>query len=85
MKGQVLNYSVQDNAGIISGDDGRRYTFEGPQWQEQDPPVPGARVDFQTAEGTDEAMSIYLEGIIYLTKGDAAFQEQYVKGRKAWF
>ena len=60
MKGRVLSYSVQDNAGIISGDDGRRYTFEGPQWREQDPPVQGAHVDFQVATGTDEAVSIYL-------------------------
>ena len=26
-----------------------------------------------------------VEGIIYLTKPDAAFEETYVKGRKAWF
>lgn len=157
MRGRVLNYSVQENSGLISGDDGRRYTFEGPQWREQDLPVPGAHVDFQIAEGAEEAVSIYLvretapvagpksrvvagvlalflgwlgvhkfylgysgqgawllvlailgfalilafgigaivlgvlviigivEGIIYLTKDEAAFQEQYVKGRKPWF
>ena len=159
MKGRVLSYSVQDNSGIISGDDGQRYTFEGPQWREQDLPVQGAYVDFQVAAGTDQAVSIYLvrevapttalgekskvvagilailfgalgahkfylgysgqgalmlvlfilgiallfvfgiglfvllvigiislvEGIIYLTKPDAEFQETYVKGRKAWF
>ena len=159
MKGRVLSYSVQDNAGIISGDDGRRYTFEGPQWREEALPVQGAYVDFQVAQGTDDAVSIYLvrgaasgsavgeknkvvagvlailfgalgahkfylgysgqgalmlvlfilgialifvfgiglfvllvigiislvEGIIYLTKPDAEFEETYVKGRKAWF
>ena len=159
MKGRVLSYSVQENAGVISGDDGRRYTFEGPQWREQDLPVQGAHVDFQVAADTDEAVSIYLiregvptpalgeknkvvagilailfgvlgahkfylgysgqgalllvlfilgiplmflfgvgiivwvvigiitlvEGIIYLTKPDAEFEETYVKGRKAWF
>lgn len=60
MKGRVLTYSVQDNAGVISGDDGRRYTFEGPQWREQELPVQGAHVDFQVAADTDEAVSIYL-------------------------
>ncbi len=60
MKGRVLSYSVQDNAGVISGDDGRRYTFEGPQWREQDLPVQGAHVDFQVAADADEAVSIYL-------------------------
>ena len=60
MKGRVLSYSVQDNAGVISGDDGRRYTFEGPQWREQDLPVQGAHVDFQVAADTDQAVSIYL-------------------------
>ena len=159
MKGRVLSYSVQENAGIISGDDGNRYTFEGPQWKEQDLPVRGAYVDFQVAAETDQAISVYLvedptasmageeknrvvagalailfgalgahkfylgysgqgaltlalfilgiallfvfgiglfvllvigiigliEGIIYLTKSDAEFEETYVKGRKAWF
>ena len=159
MKGRVLSYSVQENTGVISGDDGRRYTFEGPQWREQDLPVQGVYVDFQVATGTDEAVSIYLvrgaapstvvgeknkvvagmlaivfgalgahkfylgysgqgalllvmfilgialtfvfgiglivllvigiialvEGIIYLTKPDAEFEETYVKNRKPWF
>ena len=60
MKGRVLSYSVQDNAGVISGDNGRRYTFEGPQWREQDLPVQGAHVDFQVVADTDQAVSIYL-------------------------
>lgn len=158
MKGRVLSYSVQENVGLISGDDGNRYTFEGPQWQEQALPVQGSYVDFQVAQGAEQAVSIYLaresalgsvgekskvvagvlsilfgvlgvhkfylgysgqgalllvlfilgiplmflfgigiivwlvvgiitlvEGIIYLTKPDAEFQETYVKGRKPWF
>ncbi len=157
MRGRVLRYSVQENAGVISGDDGRRYTFEGPQWREQALPADGVYVDFQVVEDTDEAISIYLarraavpaggknkmvagvlaivlgmlgvhkfylgysghgalllvffilgmaliwafgiglivllvlwvitlvEGIIYLTKPDAEFEETYVKNRKPWF
>ena len=60
MKGRVLNYSVQENTGLISGDDGNRYTFEGGQWREQALPIQGSFVDFQVAQGTDLAISIYL-------------------------
>ena len=51
MKGRVLNYSVQENGGIISGDDGNRYTFVGGQWREQALPVQGSYVDFQVDQG----------------------------------
>ena len=27
MQGQILDYSIQTNEGVISGEDGRRYTF----------------------------------------------------------
>ena len=60
MKGRVLNYSVQENTGLISGDDGNRYTFEGGEWREQALPIQGSFVDFQVAQGTDHAISIYL-------------------------
>ena len=60
MKGRVLNYSVQENGGIISGDDGNRYTFVGGQWREQALPIQGSYVDFQVDQDTDHAISIYL-------------------------
>ena len=157
MKGRVLSYSVQENSGIISGDDGNRYTFEGAEWREQALPIQGSCVDFQLAEGADQAVSVYLvrgaaapageknkvlagvlaivigvvgahkfylgysgqgalllmlfilgialsflfgiglivlfvvgvitlvEGIIYLTKTDAEFEETYVRNHKPWF
>ena len=28
MKGKVLDYNIQESKGIISGDDGQRYSFE---------------------------------------------------------
>jgi TM2 domain-containing membrane protein YozV len=46
MKGQILNYSVQSNSGIISGDDNQRYRFNGADWMEYDPPRRGMQVDF---------------------------------------
>lgn len=60
MKGQVLEFSIQTNAGIISGDDGNRYTFTGAEWKESRPPNAGAYVDFATEEGSSDASSIYL-------------------------
>ena len=60
MKGRVLSYSVQENSGLISGDDGNRYTFEGGQWRDQALPVQGSYIDFQVAQDTDQAISIYL-------------------------
>ena len=60
MKGRVLNYSLQENTGLISGDDGNRYTFEGGEWREQALPIQGSFVDFQVDQGTDHAISIYL-------------------------
>ena len=152
----MLNYSVQENTGVISGDDGNRYTFHGPDWRDETAPTQGVQVDFEVADDGDTAVEIYLlreptepvaksrfvagvtalllgwlgvhkfylgysgqgawllvlailgfalswafgiglivllvlffigivEGIIYLTKTEAQFQETYVKGRKPWF
>ena len=63
MRGQILDYSVQTNSGIISGDDGNRYTFTGPEWKENRVPTRGMHVDFEAvpgAEGVVEARGVYL-------------------------
>ena len=150
VKGHVLDFSVQANSGIISGDDNQRYTFTGADWMETDPPRKGMAVDFATAG--DQATQIYaavgaastasytksklaagllaiflgglgihkfylgyktpgiilllcgtigwlllaippiiasiiglIEGIIYLTKQDDKFDEEYVVQKKPWF
>ena len=57
MEGRILDYSIQTNSGVISGDDGSRYTFAGADWSDSANPTRGMRVDFQT-EG-DNAVSIY--------------------------
>lgn len=57
MQGNILTFSVQENQGLVSGDDGQRYTFTGPEWRETTPPFPGERVDFQP-EG-DKAVAVY--------------------------
>ena len=57
-KGNVLDFKVQSNSGIISGDDGRRYSFAGAEWRDANLPVRGSRVDFEVREG--KAVSIYI-------------------------
>lgn len=58
MKGHILDFTVQTNSGIISGDDNQRYTFHGTDWMEQDPPRRGMPVDFATVG--DQATQIYV-------------------------
>ena len=60
MKGRVLEFSIQANTGIISGDDGQRYTFAGVEWKESNPPSAGAYVDFAIEEGSSDASAVYL-------------------------
>jgi len=57
MQGQILDYSVQTNAGVISGNDGARYTFTGIEWKGANVPQRGMRVDFQAEGG--KAKGIY--------------------------
>lgn len=58
MKGNVLDFSVAENQGLISGDDGQRYTFVGREWKSTTAPKSGMRVDFE-ATGTT-ATAIYI-------------------------
>lgn len=47
IKGTILDYAIQTNTGIISGDDGQRYPFQGADWREAGKfPSKGMRVDF---------------------------------------
>ncbi len=57
MKGQVLDYSVQENSGVISGPDGSRYTFAGSEWKDSVPPARGMSVDFDVHE--NQAVAVY--------------------------
>ncbi|WP_343595863.1 DUF805 domain-containing protein [Acinetobacter sp.] len=59
MKGTLLDFNIQLNEGAISGDDGRRYSFFGSEWKEQQMPMRGQQVDFNINE-LGQATSIYL-------------------------
>ena len=60
MKGRILTYSPQDNAGIITADDNNRYPFAASEWKDPDTPAPyrGAHVDFIIQD--NHAAEIYL-------------------------
>lgn len=58
MKGQILDFSVQESVGYISGQDGKRYHFRGAEWKGLQPPRRGMTVDF-AVEG-DEAKAVYV-------------------------
>jgi hypothetical protein len=58
MKGTLLDFTVQTNTGVISGDDNNRYHFSGPDWKESSMPRKGLRVDFDISQGN--AMEVYL-------------------------
>ena len=59
MKGIILDFSTQQNTGVISGDDKQRYTFSGTEWKGYKPPIAGERVDFDS-DLSNNALQIYI-------------------------
>ncbi|WP_242678554.1 DUF805 domain-containing protein [Psychrobacter pygoscelis] len=51
MKGIILNYSPEENKGVISGEDNNSYTFSTANWTEQAPPTVGDDVEFNVGIG----------------------------------
>lgn len=51
MRGEILTYDDGTGAGLISGDDGQRYSFLRADLQQLTPVRPGLKVDFVPAEG----------------------------------
>ena len=51
MHGQILDYSIQSGQGVITADDGNRYTFSGSQWRAAGAPLRGMRVDLTFKTG----------------------------------
>ena len=46
MNGKILNFDANSREGVISGDDGNRYRFIGPDWHDSSTPMSGLTVDF---------------------------------------
>ena len=57
MKGKVLDFNGNDRTGVISGDDGNRYSFAIDQWKSAALPAVGTQVDFTANNGAAEAIS----------------------------
>lgn len=69
MKGKILDFSISEGQGIISGDDNNRYTFAGKEWKSRLHPQAGKRVDFD-ADGRN-AIAVYLDELTS-ESGDAS-------------
>lgn len=48
MRGQVLGVDKRTGEGIVTGDDGRRYSFTPDDWADRGQPAIGMLVDFET-------------------------------------
>jgi len=59
VKGQILDFSIQTNIGIISGDDNNRYYFKGIEWKSTEIPNRGNKVDFDL-DNEGNAIQVYL-------------------------
>lgn len=59
MRGLLLSYSTETRSGIISGDDGQRYSFRESDWNDSRGPENGLRVDFEAV--SDTATAIYVD------------------------
>lgn len=59
MKGQILDFSIQTNSGVISGEDGKRYPFSGAEWKDNKAPARGMTTDFDV-DASNNAVQIYI-------------------------
>jgi TM2 domain-containing membrane protein YozV len=57
MRGQVLGVDTRTGDGIVTGDDGRRYSFRPKDWADRGEPAVGMYVDFESDES--RALSIF--------------------------
>ena len=57
MRGQVLGVDTRTGDGIVTGEDGRRYSFKPLDWAARGEPAVGMKVDFETHES--RALSIF--------------------------
>ncbi|NOR56328.1 MAG: NINE protein [Sulfurovum sp.] len=62
MKGKILEFDLQGNTGIISGNDGKRYQFTKADWKADKQPMNNQIVDFSIEE--DKAKDIYLDKVV---------------------
>lgn len=59
MKGKILEFNESNRSGIISGEDGNRYTLDIEEWKGTAIPKSGNKVDFST--NGEKAEAVYAE------------------------
>lgn len=57
MRGQVLGVDTRTGDGIVTGEDGRRYSFGPTDWAHRGQPAIGMQVDFESEQ--NRALSIF--------------------------
>ncbi|WP_269617529.1 TM2 domain-containing protein [Zhongshania sp. BJYM1] len=62
MKGKILDFNSTTSQGVIAGEDGKRYSFDGAEWKSEGVAGAGLAVDF-VAEG-DGAKQLYIDKTI---------------------
>lgn len=74
MKGSLLSFNVAESRGVISGDDGKRYSFPSTEWQEEAILRKGMKLDFLTTG--NEASEVYLvsEPSIFEVSGEGWYK-----------
>lgn len=80
MKGKILDFNIQNSEGVISAEDGNRYSFSSSQWKGNKSPAINQMVDFSINE--DIAESIYL---VSTSNTDAGAKSKIVAGVLALF
>ena len=77
MTGTILNFNIQEGAGVISGDDGQRYNFTSTEWKtEASAPQQNQKVDFEAGE-ENTAKNIYA-----VQNQQAATQQVIIQGSR---
>ncbi|WP_104961369.1 TM2 domain-containing protein [Pseudomonas sp. XWY-1] len=56
MKGTILNFNPASREGMISGEDGNRYSFDAQEWKSAVAPASGSQVDFTVSGATATAI-----------------------------
>lgn len=56
MKGTILNFNPASREGVISGEDGNRYSFDAQEWKSAVAPAAGSQVDFSVSGATATAI-----------------------------
>ena len=69
---KVLEYDATKENGVISGDDGNKYSFDPKKLKSESTPKAGSRVDFQPSG--DSATAIYIE------QGASVFSKRLIAG-----